>query len=290
MNTDPPPVEQDSRGILHPWLLRERVQLTRYPVGPELDGLVAMFWAVRWDVPDGMVHRQPLLTRPGANLSVGHTDANTPDYDPDYIEARCYGVVTGLMNRTIVGRGWTVGAVTTLGGLGAFHAAPAETLTDRKVPLDAVIDIDSADLVRRLAAESDIATRATILEAALAASVRPSRVNQARSVAQMAKLAETDRTMRTLADLTAATSVNPRTLQRMFREYAGVSPVWMLRRYRLLEAAESVRNGEQVRWADVAANLGYADHAHLTRDFHTATGQTPTAYAAAARASTRESS
>src|SRR5215210_3281566 len=36
----PEPVERDSRGILDPWLLRRRVRLTRYPVGPELAGLV----------------------------------------------------------------------------------------------------------------------------------------------------------------------------------------------------------------------------------------------------------
>src|SRR4051812_4124299 len=41
----PEPVERDSRGILDPWLLRQRVRLTRYPVGPELAGLVDRFWA-----------------------------------------------------------------------------------------------------------------------------------------------------------------------------------------------------------------------------------------------------
>jgi AraC-like DNA-binding protein len=60
-----------------------------------------------------------------------------------------------------------------------------------------------------------------------------------------------------------------------------VSPTWVLRRYRLLEAAEAVRGGEPVSWAEVAADLGYADQAHLTRDFRAAIGQTPAAYAQA---------
>jgi AraC-like DNA-binding protein len=34
-----------------------------------------------------------------------------------------------------------------------------------------------------------------------------------------------------------------------------------------------------VPWAAVAADLGYADQAHLIRDFRTAIGQTPAAYA-----------
>jgi AraC-like DNA-binding protein len=65
----------------------------------------------------------------------------------------------------------------------------------------------------------------------------------------------------------------------MFLQYAGVSPTWVLRRYRLLEAAESVREGKPVSWAEIAADLGYADQAHLTRDFRAAIGQTPAAYA-----------
>jgi len=61
-------------------------------------------------------------------------------------------------------------------------------------------------------------------------------------------------------------------------QHAGVSPTWVLRRYRLLDVAEAVRNGERVSWAQVAADLGYADQAHLSRDFHAATGRTPAAY------------
>jgi AraC-like DNA-binding protein len=38
-----------------------------------------------------------------------------------------------------------------------------------------------------------------------------------------------------------------------------------------------------VSWAEVAADLGSADQAHLTRDFRAATGQTPAAYAQAQR-------
>jgi AraC-like DNA-binding protein len=67
----------------------------------------------------------------------------------------------------------------------------------------------------------------------------------------------------------------------MFHRYAGVSPTWVLRRYRLLDAAETVRDGQPVSWAEIAAGLGYADQAHLITDFRAATGQTPAAYAAA---------
>jgi AraC-like DNA-binding protein len=65
----------------------------------------------------------------------------------------------------------------------------------------------------------------------------------------------------------------------MFGRHAGVSPAWVIRRYRLLEAAEAVRDGAPVSWAEVAAGLGYSDQAHLTRDFRAAIGRTPAEYA-----------
>ena len=78
-----------------------------------------------------------------------------------------------------------------------------------------------------------------------------------------------------MGDLAARAGVGARSLQRLFTRHAGVSPTWVLRRYRLLEAAEAVRDGEEVVWSDVAAALGYADQAHFTHDFRTVTGMTP---------------
>jgi AraC-like DNA-binding protein len=279
--TGPQPVERDSRGILDPWLLRERVQLTRYPASPALAGLVDRFWAVRWDLPAGQSHRQQVLTHPGANISVGHANARAGQRAAGPVEARLNGVARGLTSRLLVGSGWTLAAMTRPGGLGAFVAGSAAAFTDRVVPLGSAIGVAEAALVAQIAAEPDEAARAGLLAAALEQAVEPERAGPARQVAGAARLAEDNRSVRRLADLSDLAGLGPRTLQRMFLRYAGVSPMWVIRRYRLLDAAESVREGTPVSWADVAAGLGYADQAHLTRDFRAAIGQTPAAYAAA---------
>jgi AraC-like DNA-binding protein len=284
-NSEPDPVERDSRGILDPWLLRQRVQLTRYPAGPVLDGLVDRFWAVRWDLPPGTVHRQQVLTHPGANVSVGHANAAPGQREPGPVEARLYGVARGLSTRVLAGHGWTVAALTWPGGLGAFITGSAAELTDRVVPLGQALGTDETVLLRQVTAEPDEAARVALLAAALERAVDPERREPALSVAEVARLAESDRTVRRLGDLCERSGLGQRTLQRMFLQYAGVSPTWVIRRYRLLEAAEAVREGRPVSWADIAAALGYADQAHLTRDFRAAIGQTPAAYASAQSAS-----
>ena len=79
--------------------------------------------------------------------------------------------------------------------------------------------------------------------------------------------------------LAALAGLTPRTLQRRFADRVGVSPTWLARRFRLQEAAERVRSGQSVAWAEVAAELGYADQAHLVRNFRALIGHTPQAYA-----------
>jgi AraC-like DNA-binding protein len=73
-----------------------------------------------------------------------------------------------------------------------------------------------------------------------------------------------------------------RRLQRLFADYVGVSPKWVMRRARLHEAALRAEAGgaASVNWAGLAADLGYADQAHLTRDFTATIGVPPTRYAA----------
>jgi AraC-like DNA-binding protein len=279
----PGPVEQDSRGILDPWLLRQRVRLNRYPAGPALAGLVEWFWAVSWDLPAGLVHRQQVLTHPGANISIGTAGARPGDREARPAEARLNGVARGLSTRLLAGRGWAVAAMTRPGGLGAFITGPASALTDRVVPLGQAIAVDEAALLRQVAGEAGEAARAGLLAAALEQAVVAERVPPATQVAAAAGIAAASRAVRRLGDLASVTGTGPRTLQRLFLQYAGVSPVWVIRRYRLLEAAEAVRDGSRVCWARLAAGPGYADQAHLTRDFRAATGQTPAAYADAQR-------
>jgi AraC-like DNA-binding protein len=53
----------------------------------------------------------------------------------------------------------------------------------------------------------------------------------------------------------------------------------LLRRYRLHEVTERLATGTPIDWAALATDLGFADQAHLSRDFADLFGEPPTAYA-----------
>jgi AraC-like DNA-binding protein len=84
-----------------------------------------------------------------------------------------------------------------------------------------------------------------------------------------------------VGELAARHGMSPRSLQRLFRRYVGVSPKWVLRRYRLHEAAERIAEGRDGDWARPALDLGYFDQAHFIRDFKALVGASPAQYAAA---------
>jgi AraC-like DNA-binding protein len=83
-----------------------------------------------------------------------------------------------------------------------------------------------------------------------------------------------------VADVAARHGVSVRTLQRLFRRHVGVSPKWVLQRYRLHEAAERMAAGEATDLASLAQDLGYFDQAHFGNDFRRYVGVPPSAYAA----------
>ena len=72
--------------------------------------------------------------------------------------------------------------------------------------------------------------------------------------------------------------VSERTVQRALRATVGRGPKWVSRRIRLQEVVRALTAGGGDTLATLAVELGYADQAHLTRDFRNTAGVAPAAY------------
>ncbi|MDZ7885057.1 MAG: helix-turn-helix transcriptional regulator [Mycobacterium sp.] len=82
-----------------------------------------------------------------------------------------------------------------------------------------------------------------------------------------------------VADVCARFAIGERSLQRLIRHRVGLTPKWLVRRRRIQDATWRLRTGATTI-AAVAADLGYVDEAHLSRDFRRVTGMTPGTFAA----------
>ena len=248
-----------TRGVLYP----ERLpRFTRIAPEGAASTLVEWFWIPEWDLPDDVVSRQPVLGYPAANLVV---EAGT---------VTLWGATTRASERELRGSGWAVGALLKPAAYARLYDAPG-ALVDTHVELDAP---EASTAVS--AAMPDLAAAAAELSRWLAARVgQPT--SDARLANAMADLLMGDPSILRLDDAAERLRVSVRTLQRLAHRTVGVSPAAMIRRRRLQEAAQRVREDPHAPLADIAAELGYADQAHLANDFRTVLGVTATDYRAA---------
>jgi AraC-like DNA-binding protein len=103
-----------------------------------------------------------------------------------------------------------------------------------------------------------------------------SAASRRRIVSDARHLLATDPT-RSLGELARDLSVSPHHLSRSFSAATGASVTAYRNRLRAREALERIADGER-SLARVAADLGFSDHAHLTRTVRSQTGLTPSAY------------
>lgn len=83
-------------------------------------------------------------------------------------------------------------------------------------------------------------------------------------------------------DMAAQAGLPIRTLRSRLMEHVGLSPKRVLRIERLHRALLSSQ-GRSTAWAEIAASAGFADQAHMTREFRDLLGESPTVWSRRSR-------
>jgi len=188
------------------------------------------------------------------------------------------GVPGGRFVRRLEGSGVVFGIKLRPGGFRPFVTFPVSRLTGRTVPIEEVLGVWGATFEERVLSRHGVPSMAEAA-AGLLRERLPPRDPVAEEVAAIVARILLDRDVRRVEDVARESGRSPRALQRLFGEYVGVSPKWVIRRYRLHEALERVDAGDVVDWPGLALDLGYFDQAHFIRDFRSLVGRTPAAYA-----------
>jgi AraC-like DNA-binding protein len=251
-----------TRGILRPHEGRRHFTLTREPPSADLSPWVERHWMVEWDLREP--YTQELLNHPTINLAVESGSAGV------------FGIRKARDRRTIEGRGRVVGVKFRPGGFQPYFGGSVHALTNRVLPLSAVFGPAGDELAAAVRAEAD--QPFAVMEAFLRAR-RPAPDPQLDTIAAIVRTMLHDPAVVRVDELAERHAMSPRTLQRLFRRYVGVSPKWVLQRYRLHEAAERIAEGRDGDWAATALELGYFDQAHFIRDFKALIGASPAQYA-----------
>ena len=124
---------------------------------------------------------------------------------------------------------------------------------------------------------ADIAAMAALAEPLLLAKLPPPDPLAAQARRLVAQAAS-DRELLRAEQLATRAGMSLRALQRLFRDYVGASPKWVIQRYRLHEAVAQLQAGHELPWTELALALGYYDQAHFIRDFRRLVGCAPMDY------------
>jgi AraC-like DNA-binding protein len=255
-------------GILNPRVGATRFHIARHPPSEDLAFFVERHWIVRWDLRGREPYPQETLPHPCVNLVL------------EKDRSAVHGVGTRKFSVLLEGEGQVVGTKFKPGAFYPFVRYPVSELTDRSLSLRQAFGGDDCDaLGPAVLARRDDREQIALVEDFLRPRL-PERDENVATVVRIVKLALECRAINRVSDLAARIDLSARTLERLFRRYVGVSPKWVIRRFRLHEAADRVAGGAAVDWAALAHDLGYCDQAHFSRDFKAQVGRSPAAYAA----------
>ncbi|MFJ5309980.1 DUF6597 domain-containing transcriptional factor [Streptomyces sp. NPDC088350] len=257
----------DTRGIVDPAELLARVRFRRPGPAEPLRPYVEHYWLIDWDLTEPYVSH--VVPHPAVHIVFQRLAG-----EDAFVEVA--GIPHGLFAQKLEGRGRVCGIKFRPG---AFRTAlperPVSEWTGLRIRQpDVFPGTDPATVLDHADDSARVAALDTFL---LALDLRPD--PQAELATALVDRIRGDRAIRRVTDFAHAEGLSVRLLQRLFAAYVGVGPKWVILRYRIHEALERAGSEEPVDWAGLAADLGYADQAHLVRDFTATVGVTPTAYA-----------
>ncbi|WP_121393092.1 helix-turn-helix domain-containing protein [Actinokineospora cianjurensis] len=251
----------DTRGVLDERTGRTKFRLRTVDPSPALAPFVHYHWIVSWDLAEPFT--QQVIPHPNVHVVFSAADALV------------HGVPLGRFTRRLTDRGRVLGVRFHPGGFRPWLGGRVADLTDRTVPVADWLGV--ADTEKPIARAPDDDAMVAAAEALLLPRL-PAEDPVVAQVRDLVGLILDDLTLTRVDLLASASGLSVRALQRLFNEYVGVGPKWVIRRHRMHEAAARADAGGPVDWAALAAELGYSDQAHFTREFTATIGTSPARY------------
>jgi AraC-like DNA-binding protein len=257
-----------SRGVLHPRAAEDHFELRLHSPAPDLSEVIQHYWSVRWDLRGREPYAQHTLSNPCVHLVV---EPGRP---------RVYGVVTSRFTYVLRGKSRIFAIRFRPAGFRPFLGSRASRLADRSVPVPEVFGSEGDAFIEQVLSLEDESGRVEVADTFIRARL-PAPDPVVATLNGIVDRIIADRRLTRVDDLAAKEGIGKRRLQRLFSEYVGVSPKWVIQRYRLHDAAERLDEGEDVDLAALALDLGYFDQAHFARAFKAVVGKPPGEYAEA---------
>jgi len=256
----------NSRGILNPQVAEKKFQISRHSPAQDLAYFVERYWIIHWDLRGQPPYMQETLPYPCVNLAIEKDRSGV------------FGVSTGKFARLLEEKGMVFGVKFRPGAFYPFVQWPVSRITNGSMLLQDAFGVDANPLETTILALDDNDKMIERVECFLRERL-PEQDENVSLINQIVDYIIAHPEITRVDEVVSRLNLNKRALQRLFSQYVGVSPKWVIQRYRLHEAVEKLDNGQIVDWPKLALELGYFDQAHFIKDFKTIVGRTPGEYA-----------
>ncbi len=243
----------------------------------ELLPYIDCYWMVSWDLRGGQPHLAETLPHPCVYwvTELGDSDIHGPS--------------SGRFTRLLEGKGRVFGVRFRPGGFYPWYGKPVSTLTDGSITLAKVWG-KAGSVFSKVLIELDgrggqdgqsddlLDERMMELTDEFLLSRLPSPDDRLNEVTRILETIVKTPGITRVEDVARQFNTTVRSLQRLFSQYVGMSPKWVIQRYRLHEALQRIDAGESVEWTRLALELGYFDQTHFIKDFRKMVGRSPGEY------------
>jgi AraC-like DNA-binding protein len=253
-------------GILNQKTFEQHFRLERVLPSDDLRFFVERYWIIHWDLTGQEPIVQDTLEHPCINMVIERGNS------------RVYGITLGRSSQLLAGKGQVFGVKFRAGGFYPFVKFPVSELTGKSIAFCDVFGIESDALEKTLLNTDDTEAAVACMEDFLRPRL-PERDENISLINEIVDCIVCDMQITRVEDVVQRLNISKRTMQRLFKRYVGVTPRWVIQRYRLHEAIERLENGQSIDLAQLAVQLGYFDQAHFIREFKKIVGKTPGEYA-----------
>ena len=271
-----------SRGVLHQQSSQSHYRLQRLLPDERLAPFIEQYWFVEWSLDKGKSHTQQNLPDPTIHITVENG------------LTQVYGPVKQRFSRTLSKSGNIFGIKFQAGAFHCIFKQSISKLCDQSIPLNRIfLDTDlsvfdqignTQDLEQKAKLSNHFFQRLFEPDSEVSINDLPHSLAQLEKIKRLISTINSQQHITKVEALCDQLAISHRSLQRLCRDYLGLSPKWLIRKYRLQEILARLEDesNSSVDWQQYVSDLDYSDQAHFVKDFKSFTGFTPQDYLAKA--------
>lgn len=254
----------EPRGRLDPVGFERHVSFHMYLPPDDQAPFIEHFWTIRWDEGCNIYNSEEVMHRPYVDIFVSRQQSGIQ------------GTFRGRRIYVAAGSGRIVGIRFRPAAFHAFWEGNLADLQDKIIDVQQVFPQIDDRYIERLLTLDDEAVIHTLLKLVRAKHPQPD--VHIELINEIITAIETDESLQSVTVVAKAFGKSERWLQQLFQDYLGIGLKWLLKRHRLLRAAQQIRDDNQPNWAAIAYELGYSSQQHFITDFKKVLGKTPRQY------------